>query len=156
MSSEKKMITLKSNDGETFEIEEAVALKSETIKHLVEDGCADNAIPLPNVDCATLSKVLEYCNNHVKEENDDDHDLKAWDKDYVMDIDLNRLFDIIVAANYLDIKGLLDLTSQTVADNIKDYTPEKVRKVFNITNDFTPEEEAQIRDENKWAFEGVN
>ena len=28
---------------------------------------------------------------------------------------------------------------------------EEIRKTFNIPNDFTPEEEAWIREENKWA-----
>lgn len=31
---------------------------------------------------------------------------------------------------------------------IKGKTPEEIRKLFNIQNDFTPEEEAQIRKEN--------
>ena len=57
------------------------------------------------------------------------------------------------AANYLDIKGLLDLTCQTVADMIKGKTPEEIRKTFNIKNDFTPEEEEEVRRENQWAFE---
>ncbi|KAI8548521.1 hypothetical protein RHMOL_Rhmol07G0279300 [Rhododendron molle] len=63
------------------------------------------------------------------------------------------LFDMILAANYLDIKSLLDLTCQTVADMIKGKTPEEVRKIFNIVNDFTPEEEDEVRRENAWAFE---
>jgi S-phase kinase-associated protein 1 len=33
---------------------------------------------------------------------------------------------------------------------IKGKSPEEIRKTFNITNDFTPEEE-QIRRENEWA-----
>lgn len=30
-------------------------------------------------------------------------------------------------------------------------TAEEIRKTFNIVNDFTPEEEAQVREENKWC-----
>ncbi|CAH2067499.1 unnamed protein product, partial [Thlaspi arvense] len=57
------------------------------------------------------------------------------------------------AANYLNIKNLLDLTCQTVADMIKGKTPEEIRTTFNIKNDFTPEEEEEVRRENQWAFE---
>ena len=38
-------------------------------------------------------------------------------------------------------------------DMMKGKTPEKIRKTFNIKNDFTPEEEEEIRRENQWAFE---
>ena len=60
---------------------------------------------------------------------------------------------VFQAANFLSIKDLLDLTCQTVADLIKGRTPEEIRKMFNIKNDFTPEEEENIRRENQWAFE---
>lgn len=50
----------------------------------------------------------------------------------------------VQAANYLDIKGLLDVTCKTVANMIKGKTPEEIRKTFNIKNDFTEEEEAQV------------
>lgn len=60
---------------------------------------------------------------------------------------------ILQAANYLNIKNLLDLTCQTVADMIKGKTPEEIRATFNIKNDFTPEEEEEVRRENQWAFE---
>ncbi|KAL5729022.1 suppressor of kinetochore protein mutant [Ranunculus cassubicifolius] len=70
-----------------------------------------------------------------------------------MKIDQAVLFYLIMAANYLNVKGLLDLTCQTVADMIKGKTPEEIRKTFGIENDFTPEEEAELRRENQWAFE---
>ncbi|PHT73020.1 E3 ubiquitin ligase complex SCF subunit sconC [Capsicum annuum] len=57
------------------------------------------------------------------------------------------------ANNDLNIKSLLDLTRQTVADMIKGKTPEEISKTFNIKNDFTPEEEEEVRRENAWAFE---
>ncbi|KAM1387840.1 hypothetical protein ACFX2I_016034 [Malus domestica] len=156
MSSERK-ITLKSSDGETFEVDEAVALESQTIKHMVEDDCADNGIPLPNVTSKILAKVIEYCRKHVEAAKPEerpavDEDLKAWDAEFVK-VDQATLFDLILAANYLNIKSLLDLTCQTVADMIKGKTPEEIRKTFNIKNDFTPEEEEEVRRENQWAFE---
>ncbi|KAI4984166.1 hypothetical protein ZWY2020_046538 [Hordeum vulgare] len=64
---EKKMITLKSSNGEEFEVEEAVSMESQTIRHMIEDDCADDGIPLPNVNTKILSKVNEYSNKHVEE-----------------------------------------------------------------------------------------
>ncbi|CAL1405251.1 unnamed protein product [Linum trigynum] len=156
-SEEKKLITLRSSDGESFEVEEAVAMQSQTIKHMIEDDCADNGIPLPNVTAKILAMVIEYCKNHHGSPKSDaaavdDGGLKNWDADFVK-VDQETLFDLILAANYLNIKDLLDLTCQTVADMIKDRTPEEIRKHFNIPNDFTPEEEEEVRRENQWAFE---
>ncbi|XP_058777762.1 SKP1-like protein 1A [Vicia villosa] len=155
MASTKK-ITLKSSDGEAFEVDEAVALESQTIKHMIEDDCADSGIPLPNVTSKILAKVIEFCKKHVDAAAADDKpnedELKAWDAEFVK-VDQVTLFDLILAANYLNIKNLLDLTCQTVADMIKGKTPEEIRRTFNIKNDFTPEEEEEVRRENQWAFE---
>ncbi|CAA2960031.1 SKP1-like protein 1A isoform X2 [Olea europaea var. sylvestris] len=160
-----RMIVLKSSDGEIFEVEEVVALESETIKHMIEADCADTSIPLPNVTSKILAKVIEYCKRHVEAvaakpaegvlvaaDKMTDEELKAFDADFVK-VDQGTLFDLILAANYLNIKSLLDLTCQTVADMIKGKTPEEIRKTFNIKNDFTPEEEEEVRRENAWAFE---
>ena len=65
-----------------------------------------------------------------------------WDAKFV-DVPQEMLFELILAANYMDIKSLLDLTCAKVASMIKGKTPEDIRRTFNIKNDFTPEEEAQ-------------
>ncbi|CAI0553857.1 unnamed protein product [Linum tenue] len=117
---------------------------------MIEDDCADNGIPLPNVTGRILAKVIEYCKKHHEAPKPDG--LKSWDEDFVK-VDQNTLFDLILAANYLNIKDLLDLTCQTVANMMKGKTPEEIRAIFNIKNDFTPEEEEEVRRENQWAFE---
>lgn len=93
------MIVLKSSDGETFEVEEAVALESQTIKHMIEDDCADTSIPLPNVTSKILAKVIEYCKRHVDasktEDKASEDELKTFDSDFVK-VDQGTLFDLIL------------------------------------------------------------
>ncbi|KAK9286400.1 hypothetical protein L1049_014796 [Liquidambar formosana] len=157
-SSSSKKITLKCSDGQTFQVDEVVALQSETIKHIIEDDCADGVIPLPNVTSNILIKVIEYCKYHIETPFYDEitgwvnQDLLDWDNDFVK-VDQDTLFDLILAANYLAVKGLLDLTCRTVADKLKGRTVEQMRETFHIQNDLTPEQEENIRKEHAWAFE---
>ena len=140
-------------------------------------------VPLDKSNIAepVLKKVLEWCTHHrndppTSQEEDGDSrkkstDIEEWDQKY-MQVDQEMLFEIILvshlcdiyctqvsadqnsqAANYLDIKALLDVGCKTVANMIKGKSPEEIRKTFNIQNDFTPEEEDQIRRENEWAEE---
>ena len=72
-----------------------------------------------------------------------------------MDISLNNIIEIINASNYLDIPPLLELSSAKTASIIKGKTTEEIRAIYDIKNDFTPEEEQQIIEENKWAMENL-
>ncbi|CAI9102452.1 OLC1v1000727C1 [Oldenlandia corymbosa var. corymbosa] len=133
MSTSKKIV-LKSSDGETFEVEEEVALQSQTIKH-----------------DKILAKVVEYCKRHVHNTSDD-YDQKSFDAEFVK-VDPDTLYHLLLAANYLNIKSLHHLICQTVVDMIKGKTPEEIRKTLNIKNDFAPRKEEEIRKENPWALE---
>ncbi|KAK1554959.1 hypothetical protein Q3G72_019641 [Acer saccharum] len=124
-------ITLKSSNGEAFEVDEAVVLQSQTINDMIEVG-----IPLPSVSSKILSKVIEYCKKHGESPKSDD--LKAWDSEFIK-VDLDTLYDLILAANYLKIRSLLDLTCFTVVDMTKGKTKEEILKMFNM-DEFTPEE----------------
>ncbi|XP_019179020.1 PREDICTED: SKP1-like protein 1A [Ipomoea nil] len=147
-----KMIILKSSDREIFEVEEAVALEMQTIKYMIDDGCVDNAIPIANVTGKILAKVIEYCKSHAEAAKTSQDDLKDFDANFIK-VNHTTLLDLILAANFLNVKSLLDLTTQAVANLIEKKTVEEVRKFFNIQNDFTPEEEEEIRKESPWAFE---
>ena len=159
-------IQLQSSDGEIFKVDVEIAKQSVTIKTMLEDLGMDDAgeeevVPLPNVNAAILKKVIQWAQYHKDDppppEDDENKekrtdDISSWDSDFLK-VDQGTLFELILAAKYLDIKGLLDLTCKTVANMIKGKTPEESRKTFNIKNDFTPSEEEQVRKENEWCEE---
>ncbi|KAK3412716.1 SKP1-like protein 1A [Eucalyptus grandis] len=147
----KKMITLRSSDGATFEIEETAALQSKTLENMIHENCASTPIPVPNITGKVLAGVVEFCSKHA-EAGVDDESLGAWDEEFVA-VDHTTLFDYILAANFLEIPTLLDLGCQTVADMIKGKTPDEIKKTFEITTACTPEEEEEARRENQWVFE---
>lgn len=140
------MIVLKTSDDKIFEIEEIVAKQSETINGMIMEGCANSTIPLPNIIGETFVKVIEYCKRHAKlEEEERAEELMNFDAEFINVDDQNLLFNLIMAANYLEIKSLLDLACQRVADMIKGKNAEEIRETFNIENDFAPGEESKIR-----------
>jgi S-phase kinase-associated protein 1 len=151
---EAEFVKLKSRQEEVFEVEAKAAFRSITIKNMIDDTGFQIHVPVPMVDSPTLAKVIEYLNFHQKAEEREtpSEDQTVWDVNYVK-VDDETLFNLILAANYLDIKPLLDLTCKTVADEIKGKTPEEIRTRFNIKNDFTPEEEEEVKRENAWCEE---
>jgi len=157
-----EMLQLVSTEQEKFQVERKVAIMSELVKTMAEGDQEEKEIPLPNVKAEVLKKVVAYMKYHaenlakeiekpLKSANMNDV-VSQWDADFV-DVDQELLFELILAANYMDIKPLLDLTCAKVASMIKGKTPEQIRKTFSIQNDFTPEEEEAVRAENKWAEE---
>ncbi|XP_049933194.1 SKP1-like protein 1 [Nymphaea colorata] len=94
---EGKTVTVKSSDGEVLEVVEAVAKESQTIRQMIEDGCADSGIPLSNVANNILAKVIEYCKKHVDDKIQEE-ELKAWDAEFV-EVDQAMLFNLILVLN---------------------------------------------------------
>jgi S-phase kinase-associated protein 1 len=153
---------LKSASGEIFEAETEVCAMSVMLQRMMDDGIdSTEDIPLPMVKSNVLAKILDYCRHHkdsppeeisrpLKSKVLTECGVSEWDNRFV-DVPQDHLFELVLAANYMDIKPLLDLTCAKLASLIKDKTPEEIRKEFNIVNDFTPEEEAQVREENKWC-----
>ena len=155
-------LKLKSSEGEIFAVPKKICMMSLLIKTMAEGDQEADDIPLLNVKSAILKKVIEYMRYHADNPPKDiEKPLRSpnmaevvsqWDADFI-DVDQELLFELILAANYMDIKSLLDLTCAKVASMIKGKNVEQIRRTFSITNDFTPEEEAAVIAENKWAEE---
>ncbi|CAN6299305.1 unnamed protein product [Urochloa humidicola] len=90
----------------------------------------------------------------VTDPGPDPHGLEAFDKKFIADLpDNSALYAVILAANYLGIEELLDLGCTAVADKMRGKKPEEIRIALDIENDYTPEQEAEVRKANAWAFE---
>ena len=155
-SATRPTVKLSTKDDQLFEVDrERMMSESEMVRELLNDIADDTAtIPLMNVDGPTFAKVVEYLVLLTAKETEkwDEGTFKSREDEFVK-VDQKVLFEMILAANYLNIKKLLDLCCLTVANMIKGKTPDEISKTFNIKNDFTEEEEAEVRRENQWAFE---
>ena len=111
-------IKLQSSDGEVFSVDVEIAKQSVTIKTMLEDLGMDEddeeVVPLPNVNAAILKKVIQWATYHKDDpplpEDDENKekrtdDICSWDADFLK-VDQGTLFELILAANYLDIKVL--------------------------------------------------
>ncbi|KAJ2826433.1 hypothetical protein FBU31_003442 [Coemansia sp. 'formosensis'] len=166
------MIKLMTAEGAVISVERDIIEQSGTIRNILSDvGSTDKPIPVPNVSGPILSKIIEYCRHHrndpsrrqAKEshgpEESDSSDaviqraieqMDEFDHQFCR-VDQGTLFDIMLAANFLDIQPLLDLAGYTVANMVKGKSVEEIRSTFNIKNDFTPEEEEEVLRENAWC-----
>ena len=62
-----------------------------------------------------------------------------------MDIEnQEEIYELIAAANYLDVPNLVELGCAKIGSLMKNKSIPELRKMFKITNDFTPEEEKTI------------
>jgi S-phase kinase-associated protein 1 len=130
-------VFLTSSDGKLFTVEEKVAFKSVLIKNMLEDlGESDPASPIPilNVDSIILEKVIEYATHHKDNVED-----KEWDSIFTDSVDKNTMFAIIMAANFLDMKDLLDTGCQTVANMIKGKSVDEIEEILGLENYFERE-----------------
>jgi S-phase kinase-associated protein 1 len=151
-------VALVSSDGERFVVGLEVARQFEEVMSII-DACA--RAPLSSrgghteeicvaAESPILSKVIEFATYQAHCAGVDSDEVNERNA-RLIDVDQGTLFHLILASNNMGIKLLLDLTCKAVADMIKGKTPEEIRAHFNIQNDFTPEEEEEVRRENAWC-----
>ena len=142
-----------SNDDYPAEVSLKVARMSKLVESNFEDDEENDSddetevkeIPLPNVSGDVLKKVIEYCEHYQNDEEMTsiqtplkssklDELVQAWYANYVQ-VDQQMLFDLVAAANYMDIKPLLDLTCLAVSIEIKGKSAEELQEMFDISRE---------------------
>lgn len=150
MANQELLVTLTSSDGQNIEIDEVSAKRSGLLKGLLADYEKGSEIPMPDIRGEILKKTVEYLIYYKeKEPKEIPKPLPTanlldvtdeWDVTFINSVDLDSTFDIINAANYMDIKPLLDLSCAKIASLMKGKTAEEIRTMFNIECDLTEEE----------------
>ncbi|KAL7306974.1 hypothetical protein TKK_0000726 [Trichogramma kaykai] len=116
------ILHLQSCDKVVFDVELAIAKRSIMLKTMIEslgEDELDEVLPLPDIKSHILEKVIEFATHHKndpmpKEDGTNERTrMTEWDQKF-LEVDINTLFGLTLAANYLDMKDLLDLSTQAI------------------------------------------
>lgn len=117
-----RMISLKSSDGEIFDVEEALTLQSNIIKLMLEEVITNSGVIIPvNVSSNILVKMIEYWKHDAVSEANNPKD---FDEEYFNEMSCETILEIKEAAKYLDAERLYEVCSRMV-----------FRRLFFKTND---------------------
>jgi S-phase kinase-associated protein 1 len=146
------MLKLTSSTNEIFEVELNSAIKSALIKNIIEDCGTEDTIPLEIITSNTLRKVIEYLQKDLPttsfkgkvESNDIKIYVSYWESIFI-DVSIDDLKDLIIAANFLDIPSLLTLCSIKFACILYGKSASQMRSILNEEDDLDPIEVQKIR-----------
>ena len=163
---EEVFVVLCAEDGTTLRVPMAVCERSRLVVNMVEavEEGEEVMVPLPEVDVATLRHVVDYLEHYhggeepVKVPRPMPKPLKdiasEWDMEFLERFDLEGLYALTLAANFMDIKPLIKLATACIYDrHIRGKGAEEIRETFGLEDDLTEEDKAAIREENRWCEE---
>ena len=126
MNQENEEIILISSESNPVEIKAKAAKRSNLIKEFIQDF-PENNIPLNSINYKTLLKIKEYLEHYENSEpkeirqplpkKDFKNIVDSWDYNFI-DLQNETIFEIMLAANYMDIRPLLNLTCAKIASKI--------------------------------------
>ncbi|KAK9293076.1 hypothetical protein L1049_021060 [Liquidambar formosana] len=142
----KSYIWLQTADGSIQQVEEEVAMFCPMIcREILQTGMGTSknyAISLPQrVNPAILGLILDYCRFH-QVPGRSNKERKSYDERFIR-MDTKRLCELTSAADSLQLKPLVDLTSRALARIIEGKTPEEIRETFHLPDDLTEEEKLE-------------
>eukprot|EP00483_Globobulimina_turgida_P012509 UN12532 len=107
-------ITLKCGDLIEFKVPKDIVMQSCLIKTMWSGDQTETEIPLPNVSGEVLQKVIKYMQMQHKHKKDINYNIIEWMNSF----DKETIAEVILAANYLDIRPLEQLAKDAM-DRIK-------------------------------------
>lgn len=144
-------VTLLSSDCEPFVVSTEVAHMLEVLS--AYEAGDDELVPLVEIDSPTLERVLAYCTFHAPSSSSrpTESDTEAFDDAFLETLATgDSLFQLVKAANFLNIQGLRNCLSEKVAFRmVAEWADvDAVKRAFVVHDDFSDDERAfATRDE---------
>lgn len=142
----KSYIWVQTADSSIQQVEEEVAMFCPMIcREVLQTGMGSSknyAIKLPQrVNPAILGLILDYCRFHQLPGRSN-KERKIFDEKFIR-LDTKKLCELTSAADSLQLRPLVDLTSRALARMIEGKTPEEIRETFHLPDDLTEEEKLE-------------
>jgi S-phase kinase-associated protein 1 len=134
-----------------FDVTLTQAKLAQLIQTMITGDKTAKEFPCPQVPAHTLEQIVKYLEHHngvkpeeipcpVRSVNMAQIVNDPWDAEYIDAFEKKQIFEIILAANYLDIHPLLHLGCAKIATLIKQLDQKEINKII--------EEEEKYRREN--------
>ena len=157
-----KIVHIKSSDNKLFNTPIDILPKAKLISELIEDAIEDNeSILLKEVDSKNLELIIDYLQHYKDKEPKEipkpfpertdeeflrsilDNDDNDWTYNFISKLNLEEAINLVNAADYLQIQGLINLLAAKIAHEMCNCEVEEARKKFGIECDMTEEEVAE-------------
>ena len=160
------MVKIKTYDNKIYEVPDDIIIKSKLLDGLIEDydyfnDKDDGIIALSEVDSINFDLIIDYLQHYKDKEPKEipkpfpertdeeflrgilDNDDNDWTYNFISKLSIEDAINLVNAADYLQIKGLIDLLAAKLAHEMCNCDVEESRKKFGIECDMTEEEVAE-------------
>ncbi|CAI4226247.1 unnamed protein product [Auanema sp. JU1783] len=172
MTDKDMSIEFSTPDGGNKKVPRHMAEYSLMVKRMVELYCQDGplteAIPLLKLNSSTLNCLVDWmtkkANNndasnssrsreshHISDERyDGDNRLQDWERNFFVNLPRKQLFQLMNAANYMEIPSLVESGSCFISERISGLDLDQIRSYMNLRSDFNDEEENSLKQKYDW------
>jgi len=136
------LVSCDEDNSQEFTISRTAAMMCNLVKSIIEGDSEVKKIEIKKVSQDILALIVEYLKHHngkvpaeiakpirsvkmAKIVEDE------WDAEFINKMQKRTIFQIILGANYMDIKSLLHLGCAKIATMIKGKSPEEIKKILS-------------------------
>ena len=149
-------ITFVTSDGKKLKSNLETMKQCKPVDVFFTENKPDTEMPLPKVPSESLAKIIRFCEQYksnslpaiekpLKSSKLEDIMKDEWLCKFLSAMTIQETNELLIASDYMGLKKLEEFIACGIATKFYGKTVEEIRTEFGITNDFTPEEEKELK-----------